>query len=280
MLRIAPFLLLLGCLPNEQADDSRSGFHDVTVRWHLRKLDGSVMASCPAGFTTLFTHLYVAGFVEPPDALVKTPCTPEGSFTQRVATGGELVDPKTIHDEVHGYYDYHPSKDIWMDVTEETQTAYAAVSFLRHIELTSDTTIDFDIVPDGGVGVAAWRLVSKSTGAPLTSCASADVDEIEYATRPYVDDTAPLVVGGSWPCNQVDPFFFYDPDGNSTLLDPDEYELGSGHTRALPPDSYYVELRAKRAGVIVGRSVDASFYAYTKNAAHKINDPDIVMNDR
>jgi hypothetical protein len=153
------------------------------------------------------------------------------------------------------------------------------VSSVYYVDaLTSDTTIDFDLSPGGGVGVAAWSLSSSLTSAPLTSCATAGVDQIEYAVRPYNDDTAPLVVGGSWPCEQIDPYFYYDPDGNSTLLDED-YELGSGHTRAYAPDDYYVELRAKRAGAVVGRGM-GSFSAVDENGAHRINGSDIPINDR
>jgi hypothetical protein len=86
------------------------------------------------------------------------------------------------------------------------------------------------------------------------------------------------VVGGSWPCKQVDPYFYYDPDGNSTTLG-DDFKLGSGHTRAFAPESYYVELRAKRAGVVVGRSM-GSLSANDKNSAHRIHSTDIPIDDR
>jgi len=267
---------------DERADDSRSGFHDVTVRWHIRNVDGTVMRSCPAGYTTLVTHLYSVGFMEPPDALVTTPCTPEGSLTRPVATAGDLKADETCDQSVTvcGFYPYSPTKDIWMDITEETQSVYAAKSFYYHVEaLASSTTIDFDIYPDGGVAVAAWSLTSSLTSARLTSCATARVDEIEYAVRPYGDDTAPLVVGGRWPCTQVDPYFYYDPDGNSTLFDPDEYELGTGHTRGYLPGDYYVELRAKRAGVIVGRG-EGSFVGRGENEAHRINGTEIPIDNQ
>jgi hypothetical protein len=104
------------------------------------------------------------------------------------------------------------------------------------------------------------------------------VDQIEYAVRRFSDDTAPLVVGGSWPCQQVDPFFYYNPDGNGTLLD-DPSKLGSGHTIAYAPESYYVELRAKRAGVVVGTGM-GSFPTETKNSAHTFNGNTISISDR
>ncbi|MEZ4363311.1 MAG: hypothetical protein R3B48_24255 [Kofleriaceae bacterium] len=275
-------LLMLAALPacftNGDPDDSRSGFHDVTVTWHIRNLDGSVKAACPPGYTTLVFHLYNVGYSEPPDSLVMMPCTPEGSVTRPLATAGRLIDEETRDQGVHAYYPYAPQKDIWVDVTEATRSAYAAVSFLYHIEnLAEDRTIDFDLYPDGGVGVVPVALSSALTGAPLTSCEVAGVDEIEYATRRYSDDTAPLVVGGSWPCTQIDPYFFYDPDGNSTLID-DEV-IGSAHTRAFAPESYFVELRAKRAGEVVG-TVAASVNIEGKNAAHKVNGATIPINDR
>lgn len=280
-----PLLLLSavssGCIPtssDEQKDDSRSGFHDVTVKWHLRHLDGRVMASCPPGYTKLVTHLYRAGYAEPPDALVELPCTPEGSLTQPVATAGKLLEESTRDNGVRGYYNYTPQKDIWIDVTEETQSAFAAVSFLYYVEaLTSNTTIDFDLYPEGGVGVAAWSFRSSLTSAPLPSCAAAGVDQIEAAVRPYSDEAAPLVVAGTWQCDQVDPYFYYNPSGNSTLLG--NNALGSGHTRALAPGDYYVELRAKRAGAVVGTAM-GSFSADTKNGARQINGTDIVIDDR
>jgi hypothetical protein len=283
--RCLPLLLVSavssGCIPlssGEQEDDSRSGFHDVTVRWHIRNLDGSVMASCPPGFTTLVTHLYNAGYVEPPDALVELPCTPEGSLTRPVATAGKLIDEATRDLEVPAYYPYSPMKDIWIDVTEPTQSSYAAVSYQYYVEaLTSNTTIEFDLYPEGGVAVAAWSFVSSLTGAPLPSCAAAGVDEIEAAVRPYSDEAAPLVVAGTWPCEQVDPYFHWDPDGNSTLLGDDK--LGSGHTRAFAPGDYYVELRARRAGAVVGTAMGA-FSSDGKNSAHRITRSEITIDDR
>lgn len=95
----------------------------------------------------------------PPDAEVKIPCTPEGTFTRAVATGGELLDPAGSG----GYYDYVPQKDILVTITEETLTATAATTPLYYIEaLTSDTTLNFNIYP---AGVIAWQFQSSLTGA-------------------------------------------------------------------------------------------------------------------
>lgn len=275
-----PLLLIsaasTGCLlADEGRKDTRSGFHDVTVSWHLKNLDGTVMAACPPGFSTLVTHLYHRGYVEPPDALIKTPCTPEGSLTQPVATAGNLPAP----DDDYASYGYEPQKDIWMDVTEETQSEYAAVSYEYYVEnLDADRTIDFDIYPDGGVGVGAWWLQSSLTSAPIPSCATAGVDEIEAALRP-AGGTAPFVVAGTWPCDQIDPYFYYSPDGTGTLLEDGDYRLGSGHTAAVTPGDYEVEMRGKRAGVIVGTGI-GYFTSDGENSYHQINSDPITINDR
>ncbi|HTE53004.1 MAG TPA: hypothetical protein VK698_19260 [Kofleriaceae bacterium] len=271
--------LSTGChllIADEGLEDTRSGFHDVTVNWRLMNLDGTVMSACPQGFSTLVTHLYHDGYVEPPDGLVKTPCTPEGSLTQTVPTGGLLPDP----DDEFASFSYDPQKDIWIDVTEETQLEFAARSYVYYIEnLDSDVTIDFDIYPAGGVGVAAWTLSSSFTTAPIPSCATAEVDQVEAAVRRYdAGEDAPFTVAGTWPCEQVDPYFYYDPDGNSTTLD-SEYELGSGHTAALEPGDYEVEMRAKRSGAVVGTST-GYFTADPENGYHNINDDPIMITDR
>ena len=157
---------------------------------------------------------------------------------------------------------------------------FAARSYVYFIEdLDSDRTIDFDIYPAGGVGVAAWELGSSFTSAPIPSCATAGVDQIEAAVRRYdAGEDAPFAVAGTWPCEQVDPYFYYDPDGNSTTLD-GEFELGSGHTAALEPGDYEVEMRAKRSGVIVGTSM-GYFSAEGGNGSRGINHDAIPIDDR
>lgn len=116
--RLLCCLLLAGCgaagtqsgdpdasVSDPNPDDTRAGLHDVTAKWHLRQLDGTLMAACPPGFTDIFVHLYKGpSYVEPPDALVRTPCTPEGSLTQPVATEGRLLDPNTSG-ENKAYFD-------------------------------------------------------------------------------------------------------------------------------------------------------------------------------
>jgi hypothetical protein len=204
-------------------------------------------------------------------------------LTQSTAAAGELLDETTRGTGAQAYFDYTPEKDIWVDVSEETGAANAASSYMYHVAaLASDITIDFDIYPAGGTGVAVWTLVSSLTSVPLSSCAAAGVDQIEAAVRPYADTTAPLVVVGTWPCAQVDPYFYYHPDGNGLLFDsdPTKYELGSGHTKSLAPGDYFVELRGKRAGAVVGTTADAYFHADNKNIPHIIHNTAVTITDR
>ncbi len=274
--------LATGCslIPaSDDADDTRSEFHDVTVSWHLKKLDGTPMSACPAGFTKLVAHLYKAGYVEPPDSIIRMPCTPSGSLTQSLPTAGQVIDESTRGTAAVAHFDYEPRKDIFIDVTEETEETFAAQTPIYYTTLTSDLSIDFDIYPDGGVGVSAWTLVSSLTSGKLASCAAAGVDELEYAVRPYSDDTAPLVVGGSWPCDHADPFFYYSPRGNFEIPDPAEHQLGVGHTKGYAPGDYFVELRAKRAGAVVGRSM-SSMIMDDKNSAIRIAGDEITISDR
>ncbi len=282
---LAASALLSGCFlipASEEEEDQRTGFHDVTISWKLKNLDGSVMSSCPAGFTNLYIHMYKSGYVEPEDAFQNIPCTPTGSITAKLATGGKLMDPESRDLAVHAWYEYDSWKDIWIDVTEETLRVTAATSSLHYIpNLTSDTSIDFDIYPAGGIPVVTWQLDSTLTGATLASCASAGVDTIEYAHRLWDDMNAPLVVHGSWPCTNVDPEFYYDPDGNSTLLSPDDPKLGSGHvTKAFAPETYFVELRAKRNGQVVGTTTEASFVSEKGNTPHRVLGAQIRITDR
>lgn len=279
---VLSFATATGCIPfssGGQEDDSRSGFHDVTVNWSLRNVDGSLMTSCPPGFTTMYANLYrnPGGLVAPPDAELILPCTPQGSFTQPVATGGELKDPSGSG----GFFDYTPEKDILLAVTEETLSEYAAETSLYYIEaLTSDLTLDFDIYPDGGVGVIAWQFESTLTSAPIPSCAAAGVDQIEAAIRPFFDEQAPLVVVGTWGCSDVDPYQYYEPNGNGFALIDDQFELGSGTTRGIAPGEYFAEVRAKRAGVVVGTTVEGQVIIDGENDANPITPAVIPINDR
>ena len=271
--------LTTGCVGSSDAEDTRGDFHDVTVSWHMKNVDGTPMSACPTGFTKLVTRLYKDGYVEPPDSIVTQPCTPTGTLTKSLPTSGQVLDETTRGTAAMAYFDYDTSKDFSIDVTEETETTHAARTPLYDTTLTSDLSIDFDIYPEGGVGVSAWILNSASTTAPLATCAAAGVDEIEYAVRPYNDDTAPLVVGGSWPCDHADPYFYYSPGGNFEIPDAAAFQLGVGHTKGYAPGDYFVELRAKRAGAVVGRST-SSMTVGTQNAAIRIAEDTITITDR
>ncbi|CAN5917057.1 hypothetical protein BH11MYX2_BH11MYX2_23920 [soil metagenome] len=254
--------------------DTRGDKHDVTIAWHIRNLDGTVKSACPAGFDKLIFRLYKDGYVEPPDSIVRMPCTTEGTLTRSLPTSGQLESPT----EPGSYYDYTTRKDVSIDVTEDTEEAFAARSEIYRTQLTADLSMDFDLYPDGGKGVAAWVLQSSLTDTALGSCAAASVDTIEYATKTY-NTNDPLVVGGSWPCANKDPYFFYSPGGNFEIPDPDEHQLGVGHTKCYPPGEYYVELRAKRAGATVGTSV-SSMIIDDHNNAIRIVDDVLTITDR
>lgn len=250
-------------------------FHNVTFNWHLKNNDGTAMAACPAGFDKLIFRMYKDGYVEPPGSIERKPCTPSGTLTKSIPTSG-VVESTT---EPGSYYDFETKKDFDIELTEETEEVYAAKTDWYRTELTADLTMDFDIYPAGGYGVASWELRSMNTGAALISCAAAGVDEIEYAVRPFTDDQAPLVVGGSWPCDHKDPYFKYSPGGNFPIPDDEEHDLGVGHTKGYAPLSYYVELRAKRAGVVVGKS-ESSMNISDGNTSDRIHDDFMIITDR
>lgn len=258
--------------------DTRSGFHDVTVNWTLKNLDGSVMSACPPGFTTLYVNLYrnPDGLVAPPDAEVTLPCTPQGTLTRPVATAGDLPDP--ANPEAH--FPYGPQKDFVVRVTEETLSVFAASTSLYYVEeLTSDLSLDFQLYPAGGVGTLAWLLESSLTSAPLASCAAAGVDQIEAAIRPFFDDQAPFVVVGTWGCSDQDPYQYYEPNGNGFAQLDGRFELGTGTTIGIAPGDYKAELRAKRAGVVVG-TAESELTIEDRNDANPFKTPVITINDR
>lgn len=283
-------VLLLGlsaCPAPEAADDAvepdapvdtdtPSGFHDVTVNWQLRNIDGSPMAACPPGFSLLYINLYrnPDGLVAPPDAEVKQPCTPSGTVTRPVATAGRYYLPD------QSFFEYTAQKDILLTVTEETMSVEAARTAYYYVEeLTSDLTLDFTLYPAGGVGVAAWQFTSSLTGAPLPSCAAAGVDEVEAAIRPFADTEAPLVVVGNWPCTAVDPYHYYEPNGNGFAILDDPFELGSGSTIGIAEGEYFAELRAKRGGAIVGR-LDSQVIIQPRNDDNPFTPTAIPITDR
>jgi hypothetical protein len=77
----------------------------------------------------------------------------------------------------------------------------------------------------------------------------------------------------------ANPYFFYSPRGNFQIPDADEHQLGVGHTKGYAPGDYFVELRAKRAGVVVGRS-ESSMIMDDQNSAIRISHDDITITDR
>ena len=145
----------------------------------------------------------------------------------------------------------------------------------RVVTLDQDRTVDFDIYPDGGFGVAKWHLISKLTGADLTTCSAAGVDTIRftYFMGYYPGTTTPIVT--EWPCDANDIDFERDSA---------EYELGSGRTRAVTPGTYYGTFQALRNGVVVGtRGGDGDaigFDSNTGNDAFTITNAEITIDDR
>jgi len=263
----------------DEDGDTRSGFHDVTVNWTLKNVDGSVMTACPPGFTTIYMNLYrnPDGLVAPPDAEWTVPCTPQGTVTRPVATAGRLLD---VAGGYGGYFDYGTQKDFVVRVTEETLSSFAASTSYYYVEnLASALTLDFDIYPAGGVGTFAWQFQSSLTAAALPTCAAAGVDQLEVGIRPYADDAAAFVTVGTWGCNEVDPYQYYEPNGNGFAQIDGMYEIGSGTTGGIAVGEYRTEVRAKRAGVVVGSDL-GQLIIENRNDANPISPGVITINDR
>jgi hypothetical protein len=256
--------------------DQPAGFHNVTINWQLKNVNGTPMTACPPGFDTIYVNLYrnPDGLVAPPDAEVTLPCTPSGTLTRPVATTGRY------YLEDGSYFGYTAQKDFLFKVTEATLSVEAARTSYYYVEeLTTDLTLNFDVYPAGGVGVVAWQFSSMLTGAPLASCATAGVDTIEAAIRPFNDSGAPLVVVGSWPCTAVDPYQYYEPNGNGFALLDGQYELGSGTSTGIAAGEYFAELRAKRANVVVG-TLDGQVIIEDRNDANPFTPSNITITDR
>ena len=281
-------LALSACFPkseeenNPPADadvadaDVPGGFHDVTVNWQLKNVDGSLMSACPPGFSTLYINFYRNhyGLTAPPEAEAKLPCTTQGTTTKAVATNGRTTEEDGSH------FIFEPEKDFIVVVTEETLSSEAANTPYYHVEtLTSDLTLDFVLYPAGGTGALAWQFESTLTSAPLASCASAGVDTVEVAARDFFDDQAPLVVIGSWACNATDPSVYFEPNGNGFPLIDEQYEMGSGRTAGLAAGTYFTETRAKRGDAIVG-TVDGQLVIEDRNDVNPITGAKIPINDR
>ena len=64
-----------------------------------------------SGFTKMVIRLYKAGYVEPPDSIVKQPCSPDGTLTKSLPTSGEVLDETTRGTAAEAYFDYDTHKD-------------------------------------------------------------------------------------------------------------------------------------------------------------------------
>lgn len=285
---LALLLTVPACFPKSEDDnnapadadvadsDLPSGFHDVTVNWQLKNPDGSLLASCPPGFSTIYINFYrnYDGVGAPAEAEAKLPCTVQGTITKEVATQGNQ------YQEDGSYFPYVAQKDFILIVTEETLSSEAARTAYYYVdELKADLTLDFVLYPAGGTGTLAWQFESTLTSAPLASCASAGVDEVEVAIRDYYEPGDPLVVVGTWPCNNIDPYNYYEPNGNGFPQIDEPYEMGSGTTKGLAVGTYFAETRAKRAGVVVGK-VDGQLTIEGQNDVNPVWPAKIPIDDR
>jgi hypothetical protein len=293
-LPVLPALLLtslVGCFPASNSDDAPPPDADVpdagdtpsdprnlTINWNFKGLDGNPVP-CPAGFTVMeiwITNTY-DGYWQ---SVVEVPCSgATGTYSETVYTAGRE------HTEDDGWWTHGKVHDIRLRVTEPTgQNTAAGAPALpegippdpgRFITLDQDQTVTFDIYPGGGYGVAKWQLISNNTGAELVSCAAAGVDTIRftYFVGYYPGVSAPIVT--EWPCtaNDID----FAPDAS-------RYQLGSGRTRAVAPETYYGTLEALRNGVVVGtRGGDGDAIGFDSsmgNRAFPITSVRITIDDR
>jgi hypothetical protein len=292
LLPLVPCLVLVGCVPAGTDDDAPpdidppddattlSNPQDLTINWHFKGLDGNPIP-CPAGFTVMEVWItnnnYDEGYWQ---HIEKLPCSAsDGTFSKSVFTSGEEQA------EDGGVWTHGKIHDVRLVVTEPTGQSIAAGAPQRvegsppdpgrFVTLDRARTLDFDIYPDGGWGVAKWHLVSNNTKADLESCATAGVDTIRftYFKDFYPGTTTPIVT--EWPCSATDIDFAPDAE---------EYELGSGRTRAMPPGTYYGTLEALRNGVVVGtRGGDGDAIGFDSNPgndAFPITNVEITITDR
>jgi hypothetical protein len=266
-------------VPDADTGNTPSDPHNLTINWHFKGLDGNAIP-CPAGFSVMevwITNTYDGYWQETSEV----PCSSaNGTYSTTVFTAG-----RTYVEEEDGWWTHGKIHDIRLRVTEPTGESTAAGAPTlpegsppdpgRFITIDQDTTVDFDIYPGGGWGVAKWHLVSNNTGANLISCAAAGVDTIRftYFVGYYPGTTTPIVT--EWPCDAKDIDF--EPDAS-------DYQLGSGRTRAVPPETYYGTFEALRNGVVVGtRGGDGDaigFDSDTGNRAFRITNANITINDR
>jgi hypothetical protein len=267
---------LVACVP---AGDTPSDPRDLTINWAFKDLDGKPIA-CPAGFSVMeiwITNNEYDGYWQ---KVFDVPCAgPNGTHTETVFTAGREQT------EDGGWWTHGKIHDVRLKVTEPTgQSVAAGAPYLaegvppppgRFVTLDQDRVVDFDIYPGGGFGVARWHLISKNTGSDLISCAAAGVDTVRftYFVGYYPGDTTPIVT--EWACDAKDIDF--EPDAS-------EYELGSGRTRVVAPETYYGTFEALRKGVVVGsRGGDGDaigFDSDTGNRAFHITNASITIDDR
>ena len=260
------------------AGDELSDPRRLTINWHFKGLDGNPIP-CPAGFSVMevwITNTYDGYWQH----VEKVPCaSADGTYSKMIFTAGREQE------EDGGYWTHGKIHDIRLSVTDPTGQSVAAGAPQRAeglppdpgrmITLDQDRSVDFDIYPGGGFGVAKWHLISKLTGADLTSCATAGVDTIRftYFKDYYPGTTTPIVT--EWPCDASDIDFPRDTT---------QYQLGSGRTRAVAPGTYYGTFQALRNGVVVGtRGGDGDaigFDSNTGNDAFPITNANITINDR
>lgn len=289
---LVPFLLgSAGCFPasdtedppadadlGEDAGDMLANPRNLTINWHFKGLDGNPVA-CPAGFSVMqisITNTYDGYWQH----ILDVPCAgTDGTHSETIYTSGRE------RTEDGGYWQHGQIHDVRLKVTEPTgQSVAAGAPFLaeglppppgRFVTLDQDQTLDFDIYAAGGYGVARWHLVSNNTGADLISCAAAGVDTVRftYFVGYYPGVTTPIVT--EWPCDAKDIDF--PPDA-------DDYELGSGRTRAVAPETYYGTFEALRNGVVVGtRGGDGDAIGFDSspgNRAFTITNANITITDR
>ena len=87
------------------------------------------------------------------------------------------------------------------------------------------------------------------------------------------------MVVGTWGCSDSDPYQYDEPNGNGFPQIDEEYELGSGTTGGIEVGDYKVELRAKRAGTVVGM-VEGELTIEAQNDANPITPAVIPITDR
>ena len=197
---LVPSILVLsvgsGCVPEDP--DALGDPETVTVSYAI-KGPGGVPAACPPGFDTLM--LEATEFIGLTGFQQYIPCTPEGSHEFSLFTKGI----QTVETENGDYYiKAHEMYEIQLSVTDATGTLVRVSSFAQHLDLSNGgKSVSFEIYPDAGFGGIGWGFDSTLTENPITSCAAANVDTMQFRYHRYpVEDTEPFTVL-EWPCDSV-----------------------------------------------------------------------------